>query len=345
MLHKRTHNLAALAFSTLLLATLLLSACGPKSDPAASQPAEQPIQEIPTATPIPPDRAVLVLSAQDDAVKSGEAQALLIELAASSALGFEVRQEISSESITPDVKVVIFLNHPENLGTLAANAPATQFIALSDQDWSPPANVTIVRTRENDAAFLSGYIAATLAPNFRVAALLAAENTAFNQAFQNGALYYCGACASLINPYTRYPLIAIQPAASAAETWQAAFNELNISKVNVLFIAKEALSPQLLSYLSGMDVVLLSNQAPLEEGRARWAASIFIDGIAPMREIWNDVLSGNGGRIVNASFRVNDTQPLSVQDGAVWLSPGKLLLADKMIALLREDQINTQSVP
>ena len=108
-----------------------------------------------------------------------------------------------------------------------------------------------------------------LAPNFRVGALLAAENPAFSQAFVNGANYYCGTCASLLNPLNKYPFISTQPAASPASAWQAGFDAMNVNKINVLFVAKEAASPELLAYLATLDVAMIGSQSPAGRRQAK----------------------------------------------------------------------------
>ncbi len=325
-----------------IAAALFATACGAKE--ASTSPQEIPTVDIPTPTPIPPDRAILIAPADTDAGMLVEAQALMAELTASTGLQFETRAEITEDTLTADVKVVVFLSHPDNLGTLAAKAPATQFVAISSLDWTPPANVTLIHVQDNDAAFLAGYTAAILAPNFRVGALLAAESTSVSLAFENGVHYYCGTCSALINPLNSYPIVSVQSAGSAPEVWQAAFDQININKVNVVYVAKEAMSAQLLTYLAAQDVAIIANQTPLEEGRVRWAGSIYLDGISPLREIWNDLISGVGGRTINATFKITDNQQLAVSDGTVWLSQGRLRLVDDMIQLLRENQINTQAV-
>lgn len=332
---------------TFLLAVLFaLSAagCGSKAEQAVQETQAVPTMEQPTAAPLPADRAVLIISPDDNAETAAQAQNLLAELAASSGLEFETRQEITAETLSADIKVLVFLYHPENLGTLAAGAPGTQFVAISDLDWNPPANVTLIHEDTTGTAFLAGYTAAITAPNFRVGALLAAEDVQMNTAFKNGVNYYCGICSSSINPLNAYPVVAEQPAASTPETWQTAFEQINLSKVNVVYVAREAISPQLLSYLSSQDVAVISNQQVTEEGRSRWAASIYMDAITPLREIWGDLVAGVGGRTISATFQIGDVQKVTVTDGSVWLSPGKLILADQMIDLMREGQINTQNV-
>jgi hypothetical protein len=182
-------NLKRLIPSILLIALFALASvsCKSKAEEAAQEPTAT--VEQPTATPIPPDRTVLIISADDDQGIAAQAQSVLTELSASSGLEFEVRQDISAETLTPDIKVLVFLHHPDNLGTLAAGAPGTQLVALSNLDWQPPANVTLIHEDETGTAFLAGYIAAITAPNFRVGALLATEDTAMDQAFQPAAAH------------------------------------------------------------------------------------------------------------------------------------------------------------
>ena len=313
------------------------------------EPSTDGIQETasPTATPIPiiaPDRAILVAPADISSVELAEAQVSIAELAAGSGLEFEIRQEIFANEITPDIRIIIFLEQPDNLGTLAANAPETQFVAISGQNWSPPANGTIILKNEGHVAFLAGYLSALLAPNFRVGGLLVSENTEFNQAFNNGVSYYCGLCAAVINPLNTYPVLSQQPANSPPANWQAAFTEINASKVNVLFLPGDAASAELGAYLSGMDVAVIGNQAPPEELKPRWVATIASDGLSPLREIWNDLMEGQSEKVVNASLKISDVNYVTVTDGLVWLSQGKMDLLNKVIALLREDQIYPYSV-
>ena len=344
MLLKTNLRKFILTLFVIFLFGLSAAGCGSKAEQAAQEPEVLPTIEQPTATPLPPDRAVLIISPDDNAETAAQAQNLLAELSASSGLEFETRQEITAETLTADIKVLVFLHHPDNLGTLAAGASGTQFAAISDLDWTPPANVTLIHEDTTGTAFLAGYIAAITAPNFRVGALLATEDTQMNIAFKNGVSYYCGICSSAITPLNTYPVVAEQTAASTPEIWQAFFDQINQSKVNVVYIAREAISPQLLSYLSSQDVAILSNQQVTEEGRSRWAASIYMDAITPLREIWGDLVAGIGGKTVSATFQIGDTQEITLTDGSVWLSPGKLILVNQMIELLREGQINTQSV-
>lgn len=328
------------AFGVLLMVFSLffIYACSPRSEVAPTNAAPAPTA-MPSPTPAA-DRVVLIRSAGVDPNLAAQAETTLRELAASSGLEFETRETLINNEVSSDMKVVVFLERPENLGSLAASAPATQFVALTRDDWNPGENVSVIRQREENIAFMAGYLAAMLAPNYRVGALLTADAASFNQAFSNGVYYYCGNCAAQIFPLNTYPLTATQPAGSPPSAWQSSFDQINASKINVLFVAREAYSPELFTYLAGKDVALIGGQSPLEEGRSRWVVTLFADGIAPLRTIWPDLLAGSGGKILNASINITDNMFVSVQDGLVWLSEGKYSYAQRAIELLRDNKID-----
>jgi len=333
---QRLFNLISLG---LILPAILFSGCAKK--PTLEQPTSVAAQPTALPTPLPAaDRVVLVVSTDFDPVLLTDAETTLRELAGSTSLEFEKREKVIANEITSDIKVMVFLSQPENLGSLASGAPGTQFVAIMDEDWNPVKNVTVIRRRDDHIAFMGGYLSALLAPNFRVGALLTAENPAFSQAFVNGANYYCGICASLLNPLNRYPFISTQPAASPAPTWQAGFDTMNVNKINVLFVAKEAASPELLAYLATLDLAMVGNQSPPAEGKPKWVATLYSDGMAPIREIWPDLLAGKGGKVLNAAIKIFDNQYVSVNDGLVWLSQGKMAYVQKTMDLLQDNFIN-----
>jgi hypothetical protein len=327
---------AALAVLMLLLAA---PACGRRAE-TAQNPVAAP---TPTAAPSPTpaaDRVVLAAPADADPLLAQDAEALLRELAASSGLEFERREQVAVNEITPDVKVLVFVSKPDNLGSLAAAAPQTQFVAFTDQDWNPVPNVTIIRLSETQAAFMAGYLAALTAPNFRVGVLAPSDKPAIGQAFANGVSYFCGICSSQVFPLNAYPRVSSQPSGSPASAWQAGFGEINAAKINVLLVAKEAMAPELMAYLATQDIALIGIQAPPAEGLPRWVATVYADGVAPIREIWPDLLAGMGGKTVSAALKIADSQYVTVADGLVWLSQGKLDLAMKTMGLLRAGQID-----
>jgi hypothetical protein len=328
---------------SIIILAMAVSGCGKQN----AQPQPTPVETQPTALPSPTpsaSRVVLVASADTDPVIVNDAETVLRELAASSGLEFEKREQVNADEITPDIKILVYLSLPANLGSLATGAPGTQFVAITDQDWNPGPNVTIIRTREDHTAFMSGYLAALLAPNFRAGALLTAENIPVNQAFVNGVNHYCGTCTSLLYPLSAYPVISTQPAASPASAWQAGYDSISAYKINVLYVTKEAASPELMAYLAAQDLAMIGSQSPPAEGKPKWVATIYTDGISPIAEIWQDLLDGNGGKVINAGIKIADNQYVTVNDGLVWLSQGKLEFAQITMDLLQDNLINPQPV-
>ena len=328
----------------LVMALAALAGTGCRGN-TSQQPEQATALPEPTATPLPMNpRAVLVLPADVNPTTAADAQAVLAELAAGSGLEFETRPSLAANEMTADIRVVVYLSQPNDLGSVAAAAPQTQFIAISGEEWNPPGNVTVIHTREDQLGFLAGTLAAMIAPNFRAGALFVTEQSSFNQPFINGVSYFCGTCNALIYPWVAYPLYSQQPSGSPAASWQNGFNEINALKVNVLYVPPEAATAELGSFLAQQDVALIGSQPPPEEARSRWAGTIQPDGLAVIREIWPDIINGQGGRILNASFKVTDVQPITVQEGVAWASEGKLVLLNEIINLLRDDLIYPFSI-
>lgn len=338
----RKHTLFA-SFLALSLVMVFFAGCrGTQDNGESSQPAET---TVPTVVPTQaPDRVVLTASDKIGETYLSEAQAYISQLAAESGLIFEMRETILQNEITPDVKIIIFLEQPDNLGSLAASAPQTQFVAIGNGDWNPPSNGSIIRKNDDHVAFLAGYLGAMLAPNFRVGALQVEGDDLYNQAFVNGVGYYCGICASVIYPLSTYPAVAQLPQGSIPAAWREAFNAINANKVNVVFFPSGASSPELGTFLASQDIAIIGNAAPLEELREKWVATITTDGLSPLREMWPDLLNGVGGKTVSAGLQITDVNYINLNDGLVWLSQGKMDQLNEVIQLLREGQIYPYSV-
>jgi hypothetical protein len=296
-----------------------------------------PPTPLPTPTPLPA-RAILIAPNGTEPTLLSEAQALLTELATSSKLLFETRTGIASKEITSDVKILVFLTHPDNLGTLSNSAPRTQFAVLSDLSWNPGSNVTIIRRQAETITFMAGFISVNLENNFRGGALISASDTLSQDVFANGGHFFCGLCSPSIPPYIKYPQIATQPEGSSAAAWQAAFDQLYINGVRVLYVAPEAYSPELFTYLAGKGIILYGSQPPLEEARPQWAVTLLVDGLAPLREIWPDLLAGKGGKIVYGGIRFTDVQPAII-------TQGKLDYFQKLVGRMRAGLLNPLTIP
>lgn len=297
----------------LLLLSIFAASCGGKSK--SIPPTETPTS-IPLSTPTPlPDRVVLVTGDKPDSWMLQQANSTLQELAQNSNLEFETRINIQSNEITSDMKVLVFLSHPQNLGSLSNAAPGSQFIVISDEDWTPSSNVTIIRSDTKYQYFMAGYASVMLAENFRSGGLLTNENGDLNTAYNNGARYFCGICNALISPLNTYPITRELSASSAPADWIAAFEAIRLNSILYIFVPPAAYSADLFNYIAQSGAYVIGVSTPPAEAQAVWAGTFLTDGISPISNIWNDVLAGNGGKTIYASLYLADTQNGFISQG------------------------------
>ena len=324
-------------FLMIFILALLLAACNPATPTAevTSVPTVPPTAPVPpTDTPAPsptplPARALLVGDPVDAALA-----AAVQELAAGSGLAFETRSTFSIAEISPDVKIVIYSSVPEEMAALNLGAPGTQFVVLADQDLPTAANVSLIRSRPEYALFTAGYISTLIAPDWRAGALL--TDGGAQDVFINGGRYWCGRCAPTYGPVVLFPLTATQPAGSPATAWQAAFDGIHQSRIEVLYLAPEAASAELFASLPP-ELILLGGATP-SPLPANWAVTLGGDVITPLQTLWPDLLTGKGGQTLNSSLTLYDVNP-------ELLSPGRQARVQEVIQLLAEGLINPLSVP
>lgn len=324
-------------FSLLLLLALFVSACATTA----------PGVEIPVATTLPPTTAVPPTDTPEPSPTPLPARALLIgdpadpalfaalqELADESGLMFEARPTFSVAEISPDVIIVVYSSMPDEMAALNLAAPNTQFVVLADQDLPTAANVSIIRSRPEYAVFAAGYLSAIIAPDWRAGALL--PDASAQDVFINGGRYWCGRCAPTYGPVVLFPLAAVLPPGSPASDWQTGFDGIHQSRIEVLYLAPEAASADLFSTLPP-ELVLLGGVTP-ETLPARWAATVAVDNITPLQNLWPDLLAGKGGQTLSSMVTLRDVNP-------EFLSPGRQERVEEVIRLLAEGLINPYLVP
>ncbi|HAF60926.1 MAG TPA: hypothetical protein DCK95_01210 [Anaerolineaceae bacterium] len=321
--------------SRILLYVLIgstLFACSPKNEPAVVQ--DTPAMEILPSPTTAPDRVVVITGDVQDSWTLEKANSTVQELATASGLEFESQISINSREITPDIKVLVYLYHPNNLGSLANSAPNTQFIVISDQEWTPSHNVSIIRADSTYQTFMAGYASVMLAENFRGGGLLTSEDSAKNVAYKNGAKFFCGSCSALISPLNSYPFTKEIPQSSPAADWITAFDEVNFNTILYMYIPPQAYSTELFNHIAQTNVKILGIATPPAEAFPIWAGTFLIDGFTPIKEIWDAVLQGNGGQTINASLSLADTQ-------SGFISTGKQQIIQDVIAELQAGRIYT----
>lgn len=309
---------------------LILTACS-GAQPAPTITPQPIVQEtataVPTETAVPtaaPSKVMLVTPPQGGEQLTQNAQTLLQELASNSNLTLETRASVTPGDLNPEWKVVVFLSSPENLSELLAAVPQTQFLVISTVDLQPAANLSVIRYRPENQNFMAGYLATEIAGDWRSAGIFPTDGilgAQAQEAFQNGGRYLCGICNTMYGPFVRFPIVAAQPAASAPGVWQVSIDELILSVPYALYIAPEAASQEVLEYAASKNIILLGGQTPPDSVRSYWAATIQLDPVTPIREIWPTLLNGEGGQLIEPALQISDTQ-------SGILSPGRQLYAE-----------------
>jgi hypothetical protein len=333
-------------FFTFLLLTVMFSACNLPGNPGPAAPTSQPQPTIvfptvpPTQAPTPtlaPGRVILVTPPDTNPQTVQEAQKALTELAASANLKFSTVQALQPNEIGPDVKMVFYTSIPPNLPQVVSAAPATQFAAVSPVDITPVPNFNVIRQQAERRTFIAGLVSLLSADDWRALGLLPIQDppaSALEDAFRNGAQYFCGICTSYYGPAARFPLVRHTDAAN----FQAAVDDANQKVIYVIYVAPEISTPDMLKSLANQKFILVGGVAPPEEARPRWAATVRDDIVSPMRKLWPDMLAGKGGKVVPASILIEDTNP-------AFFSAGKKDLAESAIQKMDQDQLGPLTPP
>ncbi|MCC6147357.1 MAG: hypothetical protein IT308_07300 [Anaerolineaceae bacterium] len=303
---------------------------GPTAVPTAAMPATPTTP--PTATPLP--EKVVLVGGQEESFAA--VQALVQELADRDGFVFETMPALDAGMIAPEWKIAVFLSLPGNLPDLLSAAPQTQFVVISPADIQSGANLTVIRIRRELEVFTAGYTTALAGYDWRTAGLLPSDTPmgeVLSDAFRNGQLYLCGTCTPYYAPFAKFPLVKMLPSAASPLDWQTAMQEMALSYIYSVYVAPEAATPELYSYLITLNVPITGGMPPPDEVRPLYAASIRSDVLTPLQEVWAELLAGQGGKTLNAAIQLSDVNP-------DLLSPGRQMQIEKMIEDLTSGWIN-----
>ncbi|HMD87717.1 MAG TPA: hypothetical protein VKF38_01015 [Anaerolineaceae bacterium] len=311
----------------------------PKASPLPSQPTAVASSTATSAPLI--GKVILVTLSSLKSPSPQDVQAALSDLVKQAGLTLETYPSIQPGDIKPEWKIVVFLGVPANLSDLMKAAPKTQFIVIGPGDLSGADNLSVVRMNVEQQAFLAGYLAETIAPDWRVGGLLpndGALGANLESTFRNGGYYQCGRCDPVNGPIVHFPETSTLPSNSDPSDWQAAAAGMEKDVINVMYVAPEASSPNLLVDLVSKGIILVGGQTPPDQLRSKWAATVRQDALASLRSIWPDVMAGKGGMTVNAQLQLADINP-------DLFSPGRQHLVQQTMSDLQVGLIDPLSVP
>lgn len=341
---KKPSHLFLPVVSFLLL--VILAACN--ASPAATQtpPVNQSPSAVPTdvvpPTPTPAPATIwLIAGPEVDAQLREKFSTWLANQAALENLAFEERDSFRQSDLPAELRAAVFLSPADDISALADNLSNTQFAVVTPSDLQPAANLSVIRTADNQAVFLAGYLATLNAPDFRSGALFvdgAANSAHLQDSFLNGGRYFCGRCAPVYAPIVLFPQVGLVPANTDAAGWQTAFDALDQNNIEMLYLPAEGLLPDFLAYLTGKNVGVISSAPPPAGSEGMWVATVQTDALAAMAALWPDLTAGTGGKAVQAGLALTSVNTAN-------LSIGRQLLTEKIIPDLTSGVISPLTVP
>ncbi len=279
--------------------------------------------------------------------QSDQYQTLVYNLAQANGMRFQVRNVLSPADLNSEgsaLKVVVALPPDPGLAALTAAAPDVEFLAIGIPDLASAPNLSSIGGAGlpvDQQAFLAGYIAGMVAPEWRVG-ILSQKDTpggdAAVLAFSNGYHFYCGDC---FNPnftmgfhHGEYPIIVRIPTDAPASDYTGYANLLIQNSVRVAYLYPDIATPDIISYMAQNGVNLISQTLPREDIRPNWVASIQPDLTSSLQNIFATLVAGKGGQVVPTILSLSDVNP-------DLLSDAKLRLVQDILTGLQNGTIGT----
>jgi hypothetical protein len=330
-----------LRLASLFLGTLILLACSspPPETPAPLTPspvatntaeATEP-SETPTIPPTPStELAILLAPPGADPGQVEDLERTLAELAAAAGMDFQMRANMAPGDLEPNLRILAALPPDPGLQGLVAAAPGTQFLGIGIPGLEPGENLSVISgqgSSPDQLGFVAGYIAALVTPDWRVGALTLGDNTAgmaSRQGFLNGVIFFCGLCRPTYPPYLTYPMYVELPSGATPDEWQVAAGTLTGSSVQTIYLAPGAGDETLLASLAQAGVNLIGSASPPPALEDHWVATVSADSDPVLRQIWPDLLAGQGGLEGSPEIEIRDINP-------DLLTQGRQRLVDELV--------------
>jgi len=276
-------------------------------------------------------------------------QKLVYDLTQAAGMRFQVRNTLTPADVafeSPALKVVIALSPDPGLAALAAAAPEVQFLAIGIPDLPAGPNLSTVGATGvpiDQQAFLAGYIAGLVAPEWKTGVLYqkdTPEGDKTRDAFVNGFVFYCGTCRNPLfsQPAGIYPVSVGIPTDAKPGEYPAYADLLWHNAVKVAFVSPAIATPDLVNYMADNELLIIGETLPGEAVSSHWIASIQPDVNSDIQKIFPELIAGKGGQ--------NLPTPLFLTDvNSDFLTEGKLRLAQQVLTGLQDGTISTGVSP
>ena len=349
---KTKHFFSIICLVIGLVFILGMTACAPDV-PEVEAPITEPeietvvpeptaIQETPPVQDLTPS-VLLVSEGEFSSFVYAQLQTSLESLTADSGMRLIVLEAINSEMITPDVRVVIGVGANLNLNELALKSPRVSFIVIGDPNATVTNNVSVIGdpgTEIRQKAFMAGYLSALISSDNKIAALIHADNPEqdlLGESYVVGGRFYCGICQPLYPPYNAFPQWEALTSQIGEGGFRPGVDSLDNKGVEIVYVHGELVTPDLLTYLEELGMKVVSDQPP-DVVRSNWAATLTMDPVPALENLWSDLIAGQPGVSIPAVIILTDAEM-----GLV--SEGRYRLFEEMAADLQAGLISIELVP
>lgn len=296
-----------------------------------------------TPTPTPPAPiAVLWAGPGSDRTQVANLQTELNNIVTDAGLRWQVRQQLTTNDLLPELRLVVALPPDPGLAELLPEAPDTQFLAIGISGLESAPNLTTIGAegdRPDQQGFIAGVIAAMLADDWRVG-VISQSDTLEGQAaltgFLNGVTYFCGLCRPAHPPFYEYPLQVALPSTATSIEWQEAANYMMDHEALSVYVYPGARDEAMLSILAAGDINIISSGEPAQGSRSKWVVSLTSDPLTLIQDQVAGLLNGSltGGRSLAVPITFTNINPSL-------FTPGKQKLAEQVLSDLQAGFIDT----
>ena len=334
----------------LICLSLLLSACSTVIPTAKPSFTPSPTSTLtptsipsptPTTTPLPPLAVLLAASGADQALVSS-LQTALNDIVTGAGLRWLVRQQLSTDDLGPELRLVVAIPPDPGLAQLAADAPQAQFLAVGIPGLEATPNLTVIGAQgdhPDQQGFIAGVIAAMITSEWRVGVISLSdtvEGRSARSGFLNGTVYFCGLCRPAYPPFYSYPLYVELPSTATSAEWQEAANYMVDHYVQTVYVYPGAGDESMLSILADAGVNLIGSGTPPDIATSNWVVSLGTDPLSLVQSQVAGQLQGSSpaGQTLSVPIQFTQINP-------ALFTPGKQGLAEGVLSDLQDGYIDT----
>lgn len=310
---------------------LVLTACAGGQDLPTETPQSSETASVATIAPkTSPTKAppkVLYYQAGDLYPELGQkVLATLQDLTRDSGMDLVVSENQPGTAELAEYQVAVLFCPEESLLTSIQAVSGISLVvidAVSAVQGSQTWMIGDLEAAREQAAFLAGYVAALITPDWRAGAIGSppAEGEAnLLEAFVQGGQFFCGLCRPAYPPYYDYP-VAIPISSIEADSLELGLAEAETRALKVLFLDEGV--AEILGTLSSGNFQYLGLQSPSDNLRADWIATLRPAPEQALAKNWTLILSGSPVQSIDIPILIEDTNP-------ELLTPGKLLLVQEI---------------